>query len=136
MRYSIILLLFAGCAIQQPPEYFLRNIGEVKYVDRLPHQGLWRLAETGWDGTIYIKNIYPLFVSRHEILIHEQAHSFEILAAKNRPREYRRFRLEFDKTYKSKYVEVEEFPKAVIRALKGKKDKGALLALKFIRGKI
>lgn len=136
MKYFIILLLiFSGCTpLQQPPDYFLRNIDqEPEYVNKMPRWFI--LGYTDWSGEIYIKNVTPLFVTKKEVLLHEQAHSFEILAALNRPEEHRRFRSEFDKTYKSKYIEIEEFPKAVIRALKGKKDKGALLALEFIRGK-
>ena len=115
----------------QPPEYFYDNVGPVRYVDKLP---AWRLGQCNWDGSIEILNGYPLFVSREEILIHEQAHSFEILAMKNRPEEHLKFRRQFDKTYKSRYIEIEEFPKAVIRALRGKKDEGAILAMKFISG--
>ena len=122
-----------GCgSLQQPPDYFLNNIGEVKYVDKMPHA--WRLGEVGWDGTIYIKNVKPFGITAEELLIHEQAHSFEILAARRISLKYRQFRLEFDKTYSGKYSDVEAFPKAVIRALRGKKDKGALLALKFMKG--
>lgn len=131
-----LLLLFGGCAsLQRPPDYFLQHIDqEPEYVDKLPKW--WMLGQTDWDGEIRIKKTYPLFVSRREVLLHEQAHSFEILAARNRPKEYKQFMVEFEKTYKGDYYDVEAFPKAVIRALKGRKDKGALLALEFISGKL
>lgn len=130
-----IILFLSGCAqLQSPPHFFLQHVDqEPEYVSKTPKW--FMLGWTDWNGEIYIKKTHPLFVSRKEVLLHEQAHSFEILAAKNRPTEYKKFRMKFDKTYKSKYIEVEAFPKAVIRALKGKKDKGALLALKFISGK-
>ena len=98
-------LCFCGCSsIADPPGYFLRNIGKVTYVDKLP---AWHLGRTNWDGSIEILNTTPLFVTKREILIHEQAHSFEILASLNRPQVHKRFREAFDKTYKSKYIEIE-----------------------------
>ena len=127
-------LFIAGCggSLAKPPAYFLDHVGAVSYVDKLLPG---RLAQTNWDGSIEIKaNVTPLFTNREIILLHEQAHSFEIIAARDRPDEYTRFRKKFDLTYKSEYVEIEEFPKAVIRALQGKKDKGATIAMEFISG--
>lgn len=142
MLKTKVILVFAaglfitGCggSLAKPPAYFLNHVGTVSYVDKLLPG---RLAQTNWDGSIEIKaNMTPLFTTLDVIILHEQAHSFEILAALNRPAEYARFRKKFDVTYKSEYVELEEFPKAVIRALRGKKDKAAMIAMEFIRGEM
>ncbi len=131
IKQILLLALLAGCSpLQRPPEYFLNH------VDRQPEYAKlkWNmLGQTDWNGEIYLKDTTPLFVSREYVLRHEQAHSFEILAARNRKAEYKRFRLAFDKTYKGDR-DIEAFPKAVMRALRGKTDKGALLALKFMKG--
>ena len=127
------VLLLVGCTLQQQPEYFLRHIDRhPEYVSKLPRWNM--LGQTEWNGEIYIKNVTPLFTTAEIVLLHEQAHSFEIIASRTRLAEYKRFRTDFDPTYASKWIEIEEFPKAVIRALKGKRDDGAVIALKFING--
>lgn len=128
-----MLLMVSGCQMAQPPQYFLDRVGAVKYVDKLPP---WRLGQCNWDGSIEILRTIPLFTTPEEILRHEQAHSFEILSRIHRPMEYNRFRKAFDVTYKSIYEEPEEFANAVIRALRGRKDKGAAIALKFMSGEM